>query len=227
MLLDEQALTVFKNFAQINPSLLLVPGSTVATMSPSETILASVEFGSSVDFPSRGAIYDLNRFISTLSLFENPDLDFNDTCVKISKGKKAVKYTFAAENMIVVPKDGTKLQFPVPEVEVELIWDELAAVLKASAVLNSPEIAFKGRDGELLLVAQDSANPTADTYESPIGNTDKEFTFIFKKENLKLLNLNYDVRISSKGIAEFTSKNDEGPKLKYYVAVEANSSIAQ
>tara|TARA_R110000772_G_scaffold2311_7_gene8001 strand:- start:1126 stop:1809 length:684 start_codon:yes stop_codon:yes gene_type:complete len=227
MKLSETTITVLKNFAQINPTLLIIPGNKITTMAPSESVLVTADFGGELDIPSRGAIFDLNRFIATLSLFEDPDVDFTDTYVNVSKGKKAVKYTFAAENMIIVPKDASKLKFPEISVELNLTWDELTAALRASAILGSPEIAIRGRDGEIFIVAQDSANPSADTYESPIGVTDKEFTFIFKKDNLKLLNLDYAVKITSKGIADFVSTNTEGPKMQYYVAVEANSSITE
>ena len=63
-----------KNYANINQSLEFQEGKTLRTVSPLNTILASVEITEELSktFP----IYELNRFLGTLSLFNNPELDF-------------------------------------------------------------------------------------------------------------------------------------------------------
>ena len=58
-----------------------------------------------------------------------------------------------------------------------------------------------------------------------MGETKDSFQFIFKVENLKLMNFNYLVEISDKGIAKFTSVNTYGPKLEYWIATEATSTF--
>jgi hypothetical protein len=221
MELSEHAVSVLKNFSQINPSVLFKPGQEVSTISPQKTVIATAIVDET--FPVAGGIYDLNRFLGVLTLFESPELEFNEHRVTISEGRKAINYTFAEPSMILTPPE-KKIDFPDPEVSVEITWNEIQSVLRAASVMQLPEVSIIGRNGQVQIAAEDSKNPTADTYGSGIGETENEFKFVFKVENLKLLNLNYMVEISRKGIAKFTSTNELGPKLEYFIATEANSS---
>ena len=40
-----------------------------------------------------------------------------------------------------------------------------------------------------------------------------------------MLPANYNLKITEKGISKFTSLNDDGPKLTYWIAVEQNSEF--
>jgi hypothetical protein len=221
MELSEHAVGVLKNFSQINPSVLFKPGNEVCTISPQKTVIATATVDET--FPVQGGIYDLNRFLGVLTLFESPELSFTEQQVAISEGNKAINYTFAEPSMILTPPE-KKIDFPEPEVKVEIAWAEIQSVLRAASVMGLPEVSIIGQAGKVHIAAEDSKNPTADTYSSEVGETGNDFKFVFKVENLKLLNLNYQVEISKKGIARFTSVNTYGPKLEYFIATEANSS---
>jgi len=221
MELSEAAVGVLKNFSQINPSVLFKPGNEVSTISPQKTVIATATVDET--FPVQGGIYDLNRFLGVVSLFEAPELSFSEQRVTINEGNKAINYTFAEPAMILTPPD-KKIDFPEPEVKVEITWAEIQSVLRAASVMQLPEVSINGSAGKVSISAEDSKNPTADTYSSDVGETDNDFKFVFKVENLKLLNLNYLVEVSKKGIARFTSVNTYGPRLEYFIATEANSS---
>lgn len=222
MILSEGAVTVLKNFAQINPSILFKPGNELSTISTQKTILCTATVDET--FPVKGAIYDLNRFLGVLTLFDNPELSFDEKRIIIKQEGKTIGYTFADERMIVAPPE-RKIEFPEPDVTVELMWKEIQNVLRAASVMGLPEIALVGASGKISICATDSSNPTIDTYSSTIGETQSEFKFIFKVENLKLINYNYLVQVTAKGIAKFTSTNQYGPKVVYYIATEASSSF--
>ncbi len=80
MKLSENTLEVLKNFASINQSILFTEGKELDTVSVQKNVLASATvtetFKSSngEDF----AIYDLNEFLSTVSLFDDPDVNFGE-----------------------------------------------------------------------------------------------------------------------------------------------------
>ena len=223
MKLSEHTISVLKNFSMINPSVLFKPGQVIQTVSPQKTVMAKAVVEE--NFPVEGAVYDLGRFLGVLSLFSEPELVFHDTKVDIKEGRKSIAYTFADKQMIITPPE-KDINFPDPEVEVNIPWSELNGVMKASSVLGLPEIAVEGKDGEIQLTAIDSKNPTADTYSSTLGDTDDSFRFVFKVENLKLLNMNYNVKISDKGIAKLVSVNSEGPAMEYFIATEVNSTFS-
>ena len=64
MKLSENTVGFLKNYATINQSLEFREGNLLRTVSPLNTILASVEI--SEDFPKTFPIYELNRFLGTL-----------------------------------------------------------------------------------------------------------------------------------------------------------------
>lgn len=219
MKLDQRTLQVLKNFSSINPSILFRPGNVVKTVTPTKTILAKATLEQ--EFPSTFAIYDLNKFLSVLSLFDEPDLEIGEKSVVVRSSRKKVNYVFADPNTIVAPKDGKEIQFPDPDVSFELTNEALADVTKALGVLRQPEIAIVG-DGETIsLQTVNSKDPTSDVYSVEVGETARTFNCIFKAENLRLLPDNYTVDIASAGISRFTSKD-----VEYFIAIEANSKFS-
>jgi len=217
MKLSEQTLTILKNFATINPSVVFKPGSELRTISPQKTVMAIASITD--EFPIQACIYDTSRFLSMCSLYENPEIDFQDSKVcYIKDGKRKTKYVFADISMVIVPPE-KEINVPSEDVKVNVGWNDIQSVLKAAGVLNLPEIAFVGRDGACYISAVDSANPTSDNHEIEIGATDDTFQLVIKTENLKLLPQDYKVTLCSKGISKF-----EGNGIKYFIAIESKST---
>lgn len=218
MKLDQRTIQVLKNFSSINNSILFRPGNVIKTITPTKTILAKATLQQ--EFPSTFAIYELNKFLSVLSLFEDPELEIGEKSVLIKSGRKKVNYVFADPNTIVAPKEDKEIKFPSADVTFDLTNEVLSDVTKALGVLRQPEIAISG-DGEVVVISTvNSKDPTSDVYSVEVGETDKTFNFIFKAENIKLLPDNYTVDIASAGISRFKSTD-----VEYYIAVEANSKF--
>lgn len=218
MKLDQRTLQVLKNFGSINPNILFKTGNILKTVTPTKTILAKATLAQ--EFPSDFAIYDLNKLLSVLSLFDEPDIDVGEKSLTIKSGRKRVNYVFADVNSIVAPKSDKEVQFPEVDVSFELTNESLSDVLKALGVLRQPEVAIVGNGSTISLQTTNSKDPTSDEYSIEVGETDKNFTFIFKAENLRLLPDTYSVDIASRGIARFVSKD-----VEYYIAIEANSKF--
>lgn len=215
MKFSNETISVLKNFSNINPGLVFKPGSAIRTMHPQKTVMASATV--SENFKQVARIYDLSRFLATLSLFDDPDVEFTDTKFIISSGRSKVSYTYAAEAMVVSAPD-KDIKFPDPEAVVALTWKELDSVIRAAGVLKLSEVAFTSDGSTISLAAVDSKNPTADAYEIIVaeGITTPDFRMIIKVENLRLMQNDYEVALSSKGLAHFKS-----PKVEYYIALEA------
>ena len=224
MQISNETFEILKNFAMINPSIALKPGSVLQTVAPSKTVMAKASIKDS--FPSAGAIYDLNRFLGVVSLFEQPTFDFGQSKVKIKGKNNSVNYTFADPSMIITPPSDKSIDVDKPDVELNITWSKLSNVLKAANVLQVPEIALKSNHGEIDLMAVDSKNPTADTYQEEVGNSNVDYNFIFKTENFKMMSADYNVKINKQGISQFTSIS-EGPELTYWIAVESHSTYGE
>ena len=104
MKLSDNTLTVLKNFAGINNSILVKEGKRLRTISVAKNILAEAEV--SEKFDSEFAIYDLPEFLRAVELFEKPALKFNggsNVTIASPNNKQAIKYFFADKSVIVAP----------------------------------------------------------------------------------------------------------------------------
>ena len=220
MKLSEKTLTVLKNFAGINNSILVKQGTQLRTMSVAKNILAEAVIDE--EFPRDVAVYDLNQFLNGLSLHQDPDLDFeNDSYITIREGRRRVKYFYADPAVIISPPD-KQITLPTVDVNFQLESASLEKLLKAAAVYQLPDLSVIGDNNEIRLVVRDKKNDTSNEYSIIVGETDKEFVFNFKVENIKIIPGAYDVSISSKLLSEFTNTKYD---LKYYIALEPDSTF--
>jgi len=220
MKLSDNTLTILKNFAGINNSILVKMGTKLRTISVAKNILAEAEI--TEDFPREFAVYDLNQFLNGLSLHKDPDLDFTeDSHITIREGKRKVKYFYADPNVIVSPPE-KEIQLPSKDVCFQLDSVTLEKLLKASAVYQLPDLCAVGEAGVIRLVVRDKKNDTSNEYSITVGETDKEFTFNFKVENIKIIPGAYDVVVSEKLLSQFTNENFN---LSYWIALEPDSQF--
>ena len=220
MKLSEKTLTVLKNFAGINNSILVKQGAQLRTISVAKNILAEANIEE--EFPRQFGVYDLNQFLNGLSLHQDPDLDFTEeSYLNIREGKRRVKYFFADPQVIISPPD-KQITLPSEDVHFQLESSALDKLLKAAAVYQLPDLCVVGEAGAVRLVVRDKKNDTSNSYSVAVGETDKEFSFNFKVENIKIIPGSYDVVVSSKLLSEFTNSNYN---LKYYIALEPDSTF--
>lgn len=220
MKLSESTITILKNFASINQSVLVKTGSNLRTISVMKNILAEAEIKE--EFPKDFAIYDLNQFLNGLNLHQDPDLDFaNDSHVIIREGKRRVKYFFADPEVIVSPPE-KQISLPSEDVCFQLEHSQLDKLIKASAVYQLPDLSAVGEAGVIRLVVRDKKNDTSNEYSIVVGETNSTFTFNFKVENIKIIPGTYDVVVSRKLLSRFTN---EKYNLNYYIALEPDSSF--
>jgi len=220
MNLSEKTLTILKNFAGINNSILVKKGNSLRTISVAKNILAEAEIVE--DFSRDFAIYDLNQFLNGLGLHQDPDLDFKEeSYLTIREGKRRVKYFFADPNVIISPPD-KEISLPTEDVHFQLDSVTLEKLLKAAAVYQLPDFSAVGGAGVVKLVVRDKKNDTSNEFAIVVGETDKEFIFNFKVENIKIIPGAYDVIVSSKLLSQFTNSTYN---LKYFIALEPDSTF--
>lgn len=219
MKLSNGTINVLKNFSTINQNLVIKEGSDISTMSAMKNIVAKAKVEE--DFTKEFAIYDLNEFLSALSLFGTPDLDFQDDYVVITEegSAKSLKYWYSDPSVVTTPtKDIT---MPSNEVKFDFSSDSLAEITKAASVIGAPDMVLE--NGKLRVT--DKKNTTANDYatELDVPDSDVDYKFWFKVENLKLLPGSYSVEVSSKNISRFSNSNVD---IEYYIALEPESSYA-
>lgn len=218
MKLSERTMQILRNYSSINPSLQFQEGDVLRTISPNKTVMAKARLDGEI--PSTFSIYELSRFLGVISLFEDPHFELDESKVDITSQGRKVSYTFADPSTIVTPPN-RDLAVDDADIEFTLEQDDFAQVMKAMSVMSLPEFVVVGENGKIILRGTDTKNPSSDKYDIEVGETDLDFNAVFKIENMKILPATYAVKISKKGIAQFSS-ND----VDYWISIESSSTFA-
>ena len=220
MKLSDKTLTLLKNFSTINQSILFKHGSSLRTISVMKNILAEAEIDEEI--PKDFGIYDLSQFLNGIDLHQSPELDFvNDEYVVIKEGKMRSKYFFADPQSIVTPPD-KEMTLPSQDVSFQLKTDQLDKLLKAAGIYQLPDLSVIGGSGVVKILVRDRKNVTSNDFAITVGETDSNFTFNFKVENIKILPGTYDVVVSQRLLSKFSNKDCD---LTYFIALEPDSTF--
>ena len=222
MKLSETTVSILKNFSAINPNIIFKEGNAISTISEAKNIMASATIPESI--PREFGIYDLNEFLSTISLIDDPMLEFGQQSINISDGTSNIEYFYSSPELLTTPSKSVNM--PKADVTVALSADLINKIKKAAAVLGHPTLQFSGNNGVISAKIVDLKNPTANKYSVVMDakNACKEvFSFVTVIGNLKMLSGDYTVSLSSKLISHF--KNNSAP-VEYWIALEKNSTFA-
>jgi len=223
MKLSNNTISVLKNYASINQNLVIKEGKELTTMSAMKNIIARAEVEE--EFPQEVAIYDLNEFLSCLSLFKSPNLEFDSTFVTITEEnnpKTALKYFYSDPSVVTTPSK--MITMPSNEITFTLDSSTLSNITKAAAVISSADLVLENTSGTSSLTVKDKKNDTANSYSMGVETEGEgNFSFFFKVENLKLIDGKYTVEVSSKNISHM--KNESTP-VEYWIALEPESNYS-
>ena len=213
MKLSDATVGVLKNFANINQNILIEEGKQIRTMSTMKNILATAPL--TEEFPRDVGIYDLNEFLGVLSMAKDADIQFEDSHMTVSSGKTKIKYMYSDPSILTVPPQ----TFNAPEEDrmFRIDKDELQNILKASAVMQLPDINLVDR----MLTATDLKNTTSNNYSIELQGDFalREHRLHWKAENLKMVPDFYRVGVSETANVSHWVNGDTG--LDYWIAMEA------
>jgi hypothetical protein len=217
--LSKNTIDVLQNFSTINSSIVFRKGSTVRTISNAENILA--KFTGEEVFPTDFAIYDLSQFLSGISLFNDPQLEFtSNDFVSIRGGRTSAKYYFSDPEITLKSAPEKNVAFPGADLQFNLTKEDLNSLHKASAVYGLPDITFESEEGEdtIKIILSDQENDTSNTYDiTVVGCSTGKYSLNLKIENIRVLPGDYNVKVSKHLISEWTNANVD---LTYYIALE-------
>ena len=224
MKLNQHTIDTLKNFAGINTNILIKEGDELSTISTMRNIFARAKVSDS--FTNQFGIYDLNEFLSAVSGFSKPELSLKDKYMTISSegSRSKVKYYYSDPSVIVSPTK--EVNMPEADVTFSLTESNYKELLKMAAILKSPDLALIGtKGGDIILKVCDKKNDTSNNFDIVVGEgATADYTFYFKVENMKMLDGDYDVSVSSKSISHF--KNKKLP-IEYWIALEPDSTITK
>lgn len=223
MKICNETISLLKNFSSVNPSIVLKKGSVISTLSNGKNILAEATI--SEKLPVDFAIYDLSEFLGAISLFDDPDFEFKDNHLIISSGKSKIKYFYGDPQGIVTKTKS--ISMPKAEITFEFEKDTCESLMKAAGVLQVPDLCVSsvgGEDAPMNLEVLDKKNASGNSFSVAVGKSSQKFKMFFRVENLKVIPGNYDVKISSQAISEFSSKTS---KICYWISLEPDSVFGE
>jgi len=214
--LSKTTIDILKNFSTINTSIVIKEGNVLRTISNEENILASATVEET--FPQTFAIYDLNQFLSGLSLFDSPSLVFdNDDYLVIKSGRSRVKYYFSDPEITLKTAPDKKVNYPGSDVTFSLTATDISSLNKASNVYKLPDFVIDTEE-EIILSVKDLENDTSHVYDITVGGEFEGTHHLhLKVENLRLMQGDYNVGASKHLITEWKHSNLD---LTYYIALE-------
>lgn len=220
--ISQETLSILKNFSQLNSNLLVRPGSVINTVTGAKNVMAQATVQE--DFPVEFGIWDLNKFLGTLSLFDSPTCEFGEKSVKISgEGGRAVTYYYSEPSLLTTINK--QVQMPETVIHLNLTQSVFADLQRAASVLQLPDLSFTSMQGDsIFAVVRDKKDPTSNDYSVAVGDVlgdTPNFEFNFKIDNLKLLPGDYDVEICESVVSSFTNTNTD---VKYWIALETDST---
>ena len=174
-------------------------------------------------FTSTVGIYNLDEFLAVLGLVDAPDLSFAEEFVTVSdsSGRSNVKYFYSDESILTTPqKDITMVE---SEVKFTLDLATLNKVKRAAGALGHEKMTITANDGSIKLTVVDPNNATSSAFDITVPGSyeTEDFMFVMNVANLKLIDGDYEVSVSSKLISEFKNTSTD---VVYYIALEKSST---
>jgi len=223
MIISQETQTILKNFSSINQGVVFHPGNKLYTRTSNIIADATVK----ETFPKEVGIFDLNQFLSLLSLYSDPVLDFGDDCLRIaeSDGSIETKYVYAPPGIVsggIIPKQLEELPDDKDTIEFTITEEQWAKIQKAASALGKEEYKISS-DGKVVRISTTNHVNDGGSSLSMVldANTNGyKCNMVYSKNHLMLLKGSYKGNVTSK----FTIfKNTNGYDLTYFVAVEPST----
>jgi len=215
----EKEITVLKNFAGVNPS-MIVDAKGFKVINNSKSVIGFYDFDKEYSFEDFG-LYETNEFLTIIGAMGNPEIDVNEKYLTIANGKDKVKYFTTAQNLLPkVPNVANKFKDIECELQFTISADKLNLILKMAGILKSKYIFFESDKKKIRITAGDELESSGNNFEVVLeegitANNLKEAVKITLAD-FKIIPSEYKVELSTK-ISKWTSTLG----VEYFVGVAA------
>lgn len=234
MQLSQSTLTILKNYAGINSNLLIKPGSQLRSVNEKGTILSMANIEE--EFDHEIAIYDLNEFLNTLALFENPQLviDAEKQYVTIAGDRSKVKYYLASVRVLskkIIDFSEKNFSVSDPKVSFMLSEEDFGKLKKASSTFKFENLSFSSKDGNSIsAIVTDQNIASSNSFELDMGKSTIEntvpFEMIISFDQMKFIPDDYMCNLyvlpSGAKISEFVAQNND---VRFFCGLDRASTF--
>lgn len=214
-------ISILKNFASIQPNIVFKSGQEIKTIAEAKNIVAKATISETI--PQNFGIYDLNDFLSSMTLFSSPTINFSSDgkSVDLNEGKSSLTYYFSDETQLTHPTKDVAM--PAIDVSFKLTSEVLKSLQRACSLLDVSTISIENAGSGIVVKVKNPKNSTSNSYGTEVdgNNNGHTFKFHFDISNFKILPGDYEVSISGKLISHF--KHQTLP-VEYWIALEKTST---
>ena len=216
MRLSDTTTKVLKNFASINPSILLNEGQTIRTISPQKNVMAQAV----TDEPITDSmcLYDINQFLNIAESIDDCVINVNASKAILSNPQNTQNSTvfFADPSVIVTPPE-KNINVKNEQFTFNLSDKELVKILRMASLCNAEELILQQRnDGTVLCKVTNTANPTSNDFSLVVEATNStgetELPATLEVTKLNFIKDTYEVHVYEK-IVHF-----QGSIAEYWIA---------
>ena len=225
MQICNNTLMILKWMSTINGGIKVDPGNKLYSKSDIGSMCAVVEVDET--FPCAFVTSNLQKFLATVSLFDEPEFEFDDECVRVSSinGKNRMKFYQSQPSVV---NQNNKIPRPQTDISLQLHLksEDLQKIFKAASVMNVADICIRAYGGIITISSLNKNETTTDMMEIIIGECDPELevTYFFKRSYLKLLTeFSYNVEIYSSGLSKFSATDSPFKQFDIYVVTQVNN----
>lgn len=214
---------ILKNFAGISNSIILAEGKSQRVIAKGKSVLGMAELPEA--WPRETAIYDLNRFLATLSIFKNPVITFGDDRMAIKDAQSRIGFRYSDPTTITAAPSKT-LPTNDPQVKFTMTEAALEQLSKAASTLDLDTVSVVVEGGTVVVGAADAKNPASHDYAYEVPESDLitnlpgfERTLAFSTEHVgMLLTGSYEILVSNWNYGFFVHKTEP---VSYYIVAQA------
>lgn len=217
MKLNEHTMNVLKNFATINPGVVLNPGKIQKTQSPGGEILAIAELDEITS--NKFAIYDLNQFLGNVTTMSNPDISIKKNVITIKDDVFEFNYHACTPSSVIHPPD-MEILLKNPDVSFELPHSTLTKLLRLASMNELHNLSIGSKNKKLHIQIHDMSKSNVNYASTEVGEyLGDDFIATFKTEYLKFIPDDYRVEMKLGKFARFYGKNKN---IQYTVGIEVD-----
>lgn len=220
----EEETQVLKNFATINPSMLIQPTG-IKVINAIQSCVGLYEFKTPYEFEEFG-IYEVPELLAILSAYKTPEIKVSEKYLTISEGSSKVRFFTTAKDLIPPVRDAKKKMNSLEPVMDFVFPQEKLVMLRKMASLIKAEFVFfeTTEDGKIRVTAGDALESSNNTWDVvldtdiTVNKADKPLRC--KESELRIINSDYKVKLAQVGKAGI-SYWQSAMGAEYFVALTA------
>lgn len=216
---SDSEINVLKNFATINPSMVM-GASSFQVINNAKSVIGLYPFEEPYQYDAFG-VYETNEFLTAVNAMKDPTITVEEKFLSITDGEATLKYFTTAKDLLpVVPDVETKFKQVTCDLVFTLSADKFAFLMKMANILKTKYLFFETEGDKIKLTVGDELCSSSNNYEVLIseGITTNQLSEPVKVvlSEFKIIQGAYEVSVSSR-----ISKWDSVSGITYYVGCAA------